>query len=118
VAKHGSHSASPPSFCSWPQNAAGLPDVHRRHLDRFNFYIAWTSWQVVSGGLEFPELSPTGDRPQLRRDDHPVRVRAMSWRIFESYRRPLQGGTLLELVMKKKTKGGKNSMNSPSCKWS
>jgi len=65
----------------------------------FNLYIAWTSWQVISSGLMFPELSPTlkivrGYVEMII----PFGFVLMSWRIVENYVLRFRNGTLLELV--------------------
>jgi TRAP-type C4-dicarboxylate transport system permease small subunit len=65
----------------------------------FNLYIAWASWQVVSSGLLYPELSPTlkivrGYVELII----PFGFVLMSWRIVENYLIRLKNGTLLHLV--------------------
>lgn len=65
----------------------------------FNLYMAWLSWDVIQGGLEFPEISPTlkivrGYVEMII----PFAFVAMSYRIVEGYFLRWKEGTLLSLV--------------------
>ncbi|MCP4338764.1 MAG: TRAP transporter small permease [Desulfobulbaceae bacterium] len=65
----------------------------------FNLYIAWISWNVIQGGLLYPEVSPTlkivrGYVEMII----PFAFVFMSFRIFEGYFIRWKEGTLLGLV--------------------
>lgn len=101
VAKHGSHVRISAQFLLLPPKGRL---VFRIIADAIwvccNLYIAWLSWQVISSGLEFPELSPTlkivrGYVEMII----PFGFVLMSWRIVEGYITRLRRGTLLDLVM-------------------
>jgi TRAP-type C4-dicarboxylate transport system permease small subunit len=66
----------------------------------FNLYIAWLSWNVIQGGLLFPELSPTlGIVRGYVEMIIPFGFVLMSWRILEGYVGRLRSGTLDSLVL-------------------
>ena len=65
----------------------------------FNLYLAWLSWQVIQGGLLYPEVSPTlkivrGYVEMII----PFAFVFMSFRIVEGYFVRWKEGTLLGLV--------------------
>lgn len=65
----------------------------------FNIYMAYLSWGVIQGGLEFPEISPTlkivrGYVEMII----PFAFVTMSFRIIEGYIVRWKEGTLLGLV--------------------
>lgn len=64
-----------------------------------NLYFAWLSWNVIQGGLLFPELSPTlGIVRGYVEMIVPFGFLLMSWRIIEGYVKRVIAGTLRELV--------------------
>jgi TRAP-type C4-dicarboxylate transport system permease small subunit len=64
-----------------------------------NIYIAWESWVVISGGLDFPELSPTLKIVRSYVEMIiPFGFVLMTLRIVEGYIVRYRKGTLLELV--------------------
>ena len=74
----------------------------------FNLYIAWASWEVVSSGLQFPELSPTLKIVRSYVEMIiPFGFVLMSFRIAEGYVVRWKNGTLLELVQEELEMVGK-----------
>lgn len=74
----------------------------------FNLYIAWLSWNVIKGGLSFPEISATlrivvGYVEMIV----PFGFVLMSFRIVEGYYIRWKKGTLLELVQEQFERGEK-----------
>jgi len=109
VAKHGSHVRITAQYLLMPPKyRLGFRIFTDMIWVAFNIYIAWTSWEVVSSGLEFPELSPTlkivrGYVEMII----PFGFVLMSWRIVENYVIRFRNGTLLELVQEEFEKAGK-----------
>lgn len=65
----------------------------------FNLYIAWLSWEVIRGGLLYPEVSPTLHIVRAYVEMIiPFGFVLMSWRIVEVYIREWKRGTLPMLV--------------------
>ncbi len=100
VAKHGTHVRISAQYLLMPPKTRL---VFRAFTDLlwvcFNLYIAWLSWEVIRGGLEFPELSPTlkivrGYVELII----PFGFVLMSWRIVEGYIIRWRKGTLVEMV--------------------
>ncbi|MDO9581492.1 MAG: TRAP transporter small permease [Desulfomicrobium sp.] len=109
VAKHGSHVRITAQYLLMPPKyRLGFRMFTDTIWIIFNIYIAWTSWQVVSSGLEFPELSPTLNivRGYVEMII-PFGFVLMSWRIVESYVIRFRNGTLIELVQEEFEKGDK-----------
>lgn len=100
VAKHGSHVRITAQFMLMPVKARL---VFRFFTDLmwigFNLYFAWLSWQVIYGGLSFPEYSPVlGIVRGYVEMIIPLGFVLMSWRIVEGYIKRWRQGTLTELV--------------------
>ena len=100
VAKHGSHVRISAQFMLMPIK---VRLAFRFFTDLmwvgFNLYFAWLSWQVISGGLAFPEYSPVlGIVRGYVEMIIPLGFVLMSWRILEGYIRRWRQGNLTELV--------------------
>ncbi|MDZ4253513.1 MAG: TRAP transporter small permease [Sulfuritalea sp.] len=72
-----------------------------------NLAIAWWCWEVVKGGLAYPELSPTlGIVRGYVELIIPLGFVLMSWRIAEGYVIRWRQGTLLDLVREQSEMAG------------
>ncbi len=101
VAKHNSHVRISAQYLLMPVK---VRLVFRFFTDMmwigFNLYIAWLSWNVIKGGLLFPETSPVlGIVRGYVEMIIPFGFVLMSWRIAEGYIRRLRQGTLADLVL-------------------
>ncbi len=100
VAKHGTHVRITAQYLLMPPKARL---VFRMFTDLlwvcFNLYIAWLSWNVITSGLDYPELSPTLHIvPGYVEMIIPFGFVLMSWRIVEGYIIRWRKGTLIQLV--------------------
>ena len=109
VAKHGSHVRITAQYLLMPPKyRLGFRMFTDAIWIGFNLYIAWTSWEVVSGGLEFPELSPTLKIVRSYVEMIiPFGFVLMSWRIVEGYVIRFRNGNLIELVQEEFEQVGK-----------
>ncbi len=101
VAKHNSHVRISAQYLLMPVK---VRLVFRFFTDMmwigFNLYIAWLSWNVIKGGLLFPETSPVlGIVRGYVEMIIPFGFVLMSWRIAEGYIRRWRQGTLADLVL-------------------
>lgn len=106
VAKHGAHVRITAQYLLMPPRVRLFFRILTDILWVLaSLYIAWLSWQVIKGGLQFPEMSPTlGIVKSYVEMIIPFGFTVMSFRIVESYVVRWRNDTLQELVLQEHEK--------------